>query len=102
MVLPAQPTQEGSIRMERDVSDVRRLAEIRRQLPAMAMRLGSREAVREEFVRLHPDLLATLGESRLRRWIWEALREIKEPAMTEDDGQLPLFGRFGDQIRVRD
>jgi hypothetical protein len=83
-------------------SEGRRLAEARRQLPQMALRLGSREAVQEEFLRLHPDLLAALGESLLRRWIWESLRQLKEPSLAEIGGQLPLFGQFGDEIRTRD
>jgi hypothetical protein len=83
-------------------ADVRRLAEARRQLPQMALRLGSREAVQKEFLRLHPDLLAVLGESLLKRWIWESLRQLKEPSLAEAGGQLPLFGQFGDEIRTRD
>ena len=47
-------------------------------------------------------LLAALGESLLRRWIWESLRQLKEPSLAEIGGQLPLFGQFGDEIRTRD
>jgi hypothetical protein len=47
-------------------------------------------------------LLAALGESLLKRWIWESLRQLKEPSLIEDGGQLPLFGQFGDEIRPRD
>lgn len=79
--------------------DARRLAEARRQLPQMALRLGSREAVRSEFLRLYPDLLPVLGEAQLSRWIWESLRQLKEPSLA-DSGQLPLFGQFGDAIRA--
>jgi len=82
--------------------DARRLIQARRQLPEMARRLGSREAVQEEFLRLNPDLMAALGESLLKRWIWQSLRQLKEPSMADDNGQLPLFGQFGDEIRTRD
>jgi hypothetical protein len=67
----------------------------------MAAHLGSRKAVREEFLRRHPDLMPVLGESLLGRWIWEALRQQQE-AIPADGGQLPLFGQFGDEIRARD
>ncbi len=85
-----------------NAADARRLTQARRQLPEMARRLGSREAVQEEFLRLNPDLMAALGESLLKRWIWESLRQLKEPSMADDNGQLPLFGQFGDEIRTRD
>ncbi len=83
------------------LADARSLAEAKRQLPQMALRLGSRKAVREEFLRQYPDLMPILGESYLGRWIWETLRQHQE-AFPEDGGQLPLFGQFGDQIRTRD
>ncbi len=82
-------------------ADARRLAEARRQLPEMAQRHTSLEAVCAEFLRLHPDLVPVLGESLLRRWVRESLRRIKQPRY-DLGGQLPLFGQFGDEIRPRD
>ena len=56
-----------------------RLAEARRQLPQMALRLGSREAVQEGFLRLHPDLSEALGES-LCALDLESLASSRSPA----------------------
>jgi hypothetical protein len=53
-------------------------------------------------MRLYPYLMPALGESLLRRWIWESLRQLKETSTAQVGGQLPLFGQFGDEIRTRD
>ena len=82
--------------------DALRLREAKRQLPQIAMRLGSREAIHTEFMRLYPDLMPTLGESMLDRWIWDSLRQIKEAALADDDAMLPLFGNFGKTILTRE
>jgi hypothetical protein len=81
-------------------ADARRLAEARRKIPEWARQLGSVDAVCDEFIRLHPDLLAPLGESMVRQWVKDRLRRMKEPRY-ELGGQLPLFGQFGDQIVPR-
>ena len=63
--------------------------------------LGSLDAVRAEFKRDHSDLLALLGESKLRPWVKETLRRPKE-RRPELPGQLPLWGQFGDEVRPRE
>lgn len=84
-----------------NVNDSRRLTEAKRNIPDRARQLGSLDAVCVEFVRLHPDLLAPLGESLLRGWVKETLRRLKEPR-PEMPGQLPLIGQFGDEVRPRE
>lgn len=83
-------------------ADTRRLVEARGKLPELATRFRSREAIRAEFLRMHPDLMPILGEAMLSRWIWESLRQLKETPQSDDGGQLPLFGNFGGEIRARD
>lgn len=82
--------------------DAHRLRQAKRQLPEIAIRLGSREAIHNEFLRRYPDLMPALGETLLNRWIWDSLRQLKEAALAEDDGMLPLFGSFGKMILSRE
>ena len=82
--------------------DAFRLREAKKQLPQIAMRFGSREAIHTEFTRLYPDLMPALGESLLDRWIWDSLRQIKEAALAEEGTMLPLFGSFGKTILTRE
>ncbi len=82
-------------------ADSRRLAEARRNIPERARQLRSLDAVCAEFKRDHSDLLALLGESKLRPWVKETLRRPKE-RRPELPGQLPLWGQFGDEVRPRE